>query len=682
MVLENHRIFPSLSAAIFAFFLPAIVWPAPSRPQSDPWRALQKVERTIPDAGDHPGNIFLEGEEVLVKVPPQTPRSAAKWRILDDRSKTLAQGSLDRNADSVPKPIRAGKLGIGWYRVEFLDASGECVAWTAAAVLARLRAPVPQDSPVCVDSATAWFAGNDPAKQEAFARLAALAGVNWIRDRLRWGDIEPRRGEFAENTTYDSAAAIENRLGLKVLQVFHLTPRWAADKKFGRGHFPPDLRDAYTFCRAMSRRFKGRVQAWEPWNEANIPNFGAHTVDEICSYQKAAYLGFKAGDPTVTVCSIACAGLPTRFHARGVLENETWPYFDTYNIHSYDWPDSYLELWAPAREAACGRPIWMSEADRGWKYETPPPWCDISRRGERLKAEYMAQSYACSLFAGCNRHFHFILGHYYETSNHVQFGLLRLDLTPRPAYVALAAVGRFLAGARCLGRLVLADKPEAHIYAFAARPDGKARDVLVAWAEKKADWPQRGAASVEWVLPEGVRVEAVYDYLGRSLGDRVPARLVSAPVFIILARGEASKLPLEKPPAPAKFRTGAPSPVVLQLWAPQLERKKIEERKWSAGYERIVPPGEEVELSIFAYNFGPATAKGTIAVEHLPEGWKISPHRWEVQLRPMERRRLAARFTLPAGEAGRPSARKWLKLRGDFGKAGRPALAFRLLPKE
>jgi hypothetical protein len=49
-----------------------------------------------------------------------------------------------------------------------------------------------------------------------------------------------------------------------------------------------------------------------------------------------------------------------------------------------------------------------------------------------------------------SQHFHFILGHYHEP-NGVQFGLLRRDLTPRPAYVALAAVGRLLAGARTLG---------------------------------------------------------------------------------------------------------------------------------------------------------------------------------------------------------------------------------------
>jgi hypothetical protein len=78
------------------------------------------------------------------------------------------------------------------------------------------------------------------------------------------------------------------------------------------------------------------------------------------------------------------------------------------------------------------------------------PWYDLSPRLEILKAEYVAQSYASALAAGADRFFQFILGQYVEP-NGVQFGLLRVDFTPRPPYAALAAVRRFLAGARPLG---------------------------------------------------------------------------------------------------------------------------------------------------------------------------------------------------------------------------------------
>ena len=46
-------------------------------------------------------------------------------------------------------------------------------------------------------------------------------------------------------------------------------PRLEEGKPYKR--FPRDLRDSFRFCRAMAERFKGVIQAWEPWNEANIP---------------------------------------------------------------------------------------------------------------------------------------------------------------------------------------------------------------------------------------------------------------------------------------------------------------------------------------------------------------------------------------------------------------------------
>ena len=67
---------------------------------------------------------------------------------------------------------------------------------------------------------------------------------------------------------------------------------------------------------------------------------------------------------------------------------------------------------------------------------------------------------------------YFVLPHYVEGAT--QFGVLHPDLTPRPAYVALAAVGRLLADARPLGRIKSKDAG-VFGYLFRARPDGPAR---------------------------------------------------------------------------------------------------------------------------------------------------------------------------------------------------------------
>ena len=645
---------------------------------SDVWRALQETERTVPRSGDHPGNVFLADEDVSVRVPASVPPEAIRWRLLDDQGAEVRNGDMDAGQARTRAPIGMGALGIGWYRLEFLDRSENCIDWTTAAVVARLAEPVPQDSPICVDGAASWFARDDPDVQEDFARLAALCGVNWIRDRVRWRDIQPEPNLYVEETTtYDTAAFLQSQFGLKVLQVFHDTPPWAVEGDSSRARFPRDLRIVYRFCREMARRFHGRVQAWEPWNEANTHSFGGHTAVLMCTFQKAAYLGFKAGDSSLTVCWNAYCGAPTDLHARIVLENETWPYFDTYNTHTYDWPHAYEALWKPVRKAACGRPIWITESDRGLQYQTDEPWCDLSREDELAKAEFMAQSYASSLFAGSNRHFHFILGHYFEPGNRVQFGLLRLDLTPRPSFSALAAVGRFLAGARCLGRWRLEDQPHAHIYAFRTRPDGVNRDVIVAWAEKPVDWPQRGKTTVAWTLPTDVAVESVFDYLGRPLGEGVPGALTSRPVFVVLPEGEANKLPLVRPAKP-EYREGDASHVVFQLQMPEATVTRVEEKPWAQEYEYKVEPGKEIELPIFVYNFSETPVHGDVTVVHAPDGWTLTPDSWQTTTAPMDRTRLTARFTMPRREGDR-SSDTWIRIRGEFGSAGQPVLAFRLI---
>ncbi|MBN1125889.1 MAG: hypothetical protein JXA82_12840 [Sedimentisphaerales bacterium] len=644
------------------------------------WSDGQTVDRVIPTPmEEHPGNIYLETETVWVKTPQKMPEKPRSWRLLDDRGKMIRSGVFSDEKDVIPSRIQIGQLEVGWYRIEFLVEDRRCINWTTCAVLKKLAAATPQDSPVCVDSATAWFAKDKPADQARLASLAALAGINWVRDRLTWRELEPRQGELVrERTTYDSSAEIQTLYGLKVLQVFHTTPGWAWNEELDGDHpsgrFARDLRHVFRFCKAISQRFKGRVHAWEPWNEANVSVFGGHTVDEMCSFQKAAYLGFKEGDPDVIVGWNVYTTVPTPRHTEGLLENEVWSYFDTYNIHTYEWAHGFDTLWAPARDAACGKPIWVTEADRGVKYVGPEPWCELSREDEMHKARYIAQSYASSLYAGSTRHFHFILGHYYETNNGVQFGLLRKDMTPRPAYVALAAVGRLLAGAKCLGRWDRLDQPDINLFVFRARPDGVERDVLVAWAEKKVDWAERNKTDVEFSLPQSWGEYAVYDYLGREL-EKIPNELTGEVIFIVLPAGVTRSLQLSTLKL-AEKREEHVCPVVMQVQIPRENSMKIAPLPWSQGFEYRIDPDKVFEGNVLAYNFSNKEVQGTVRIAGKPMDWAIKPSQWDLNIESLGQVSFTIKLSIPAGQDGS------IKLIGDFGPAGNTVLAFRMHGKE
>jgi hypothetical protein len=414
------------------------------------------------------------------------------------------------------------------------------------------------------------------------------------------------------------------------------------------------------------------VQAWEPWNEANVQTFGGHTVDQMCAWQKAAWFGFKAGDPHLVVGWNVVTTVPTDQHAEGLALNGGWAYFDTYNIHTYDWAHDYANLWGPARATAGGKPLGVTESDRGSKLQNDPPWFDLSPRDERLKAEYIAQSYAQSFFAGASRHFHFIVGHYHEPSG-VQFGLLRRDFTPRPAYVALAAVGRLLAGAECLGRWE--PEPDLHLYAFRAQPDGQPRDVLVAWTEQPMDWQLRGGKKQTWSPPEAPEVRGVFDFLGRPQDGGWPRELTSAPTFIVLRAGSARRLPLEPPPTGPQARGDRVCPIVLQLLTPREARARIEDKPWSEAWACAVREGQASRFSLCAYHFGKRQAAGRLELSALPSGWRVSPVSLDLTLQPMDRLTRELVLEVPVGTA----RDGWVQFRGDFGRPGNSTLAFRIV---
>jgi len=615
------------------------------------------------------GTVFFRGERVVVSVPEAAREAGGRWRAYDDAQALVTEGAHAAGNASVDM----GALGVGWYRIAFEGVAG----FTTAAVLERLRAVPPRESPVALDVALSWVPPEDAESWERCVRLAQAAGVVMVRDRLRRRDIQPEPGPLVSGAKYENAAAMQQEHGLHVLQVYHDTPRWAWEHEADRGRVPADLRDTFRFCRDAAAKFGKTVDAWQAWNEGNAPNFGAHCIDELCSHQKAAFLGFRAGHTDATVTWNPLGGVDSAGLCRGIAENATAPYFDVFALHTYDWPHAYMELRREALRAAAGKPLWVTESDRGLAADPESPHGDFTPEHERLKAELITQSYVSSLAAGAARHYHFILPQYMEQANTIQFGLLRHDQTPRMGYVALAALGRFLAGARYLGRWREDAREDVFIHAFRAQPDGKPRDVLVAWTEARVDWPERGRATADFSLQAAITVEGAWDYLGREMGSVAPDTLRTAPCFLVLPAGEVDKLGvLERLNVPAED-AGAASPVVLQLRAPDLPRS-YRLHEWAHEHDRAFAPGEH-EVSIVAYNFGAAPVTGSIEAASLPPGWRCAPESWALTIAPMER--MAQPVLVHVPEPGPDSdTGAWLGFYGDFGTAGTPQLAFRAMP--
>jgi hypothetical protein len=544
--------------------------------------------------------------------------------------------------------LRLGQLPVGWYRLRHAGDSAH--DWLSLGVIEPLRAPTPPSSPIACDVAMAWFYPQE--KMDAVANLCALAGVNWVRDRLAWGEMEARRGEFAQaGTRYDASARAQAGAGLRVLQVHHSSPGWANPI---HRRFPLDLRDAYRFQREMAARWRGQVHAFEPWNEADIDVFGGHTGSEIASLQKASYLGLKAGHPGVIACQNVFA-----IHRRAQLDdfrdNEPWPYFDTFNLHHYAPFDEYPALYADFRAVSAGRPLWVTECAlpvkwAGDKQLQEPTDSDLQEQAERV-----AKTFAASLHEGATATFYFLLPHYVE--GQTQFGIVRRDLTPRPAFVALAAVGRLLADARPAGR-VTGQGASVRAFLFHAQPDGQPQSVLMAWA-------QNGTAQLRLPAPP----RAVFDHLGRTIAAAgAEVSLTTAPRFVLLDRD--TQLACQPPPAAPPLLGGRATPIVLQVQVP------ADKTVLDKSAQRI-SAAQPQRLELAAYNFSDQPVRGQLRVRG-PDQWRIQLPA-AIELPPFERKALALEIDC-RGVCDHPV--ESLRIAGDFGAAGQAVLSFRVMPEK
>lgn len=587
----------------------------------------QQAPRPLPD---HPGNIFVAGESLSIQLPPG---NSSKWTAKDFDGKTIASG------DEKAGRADLGALPIGYYAVQ---RDGE-ITRTTAAVLAPLKVPTPKTSPIGTDTAAAWFYKSAQQYQDV-ASLASLAGINWVRDRLAWADMQPTpHGPYVEHNKYDDSVHALHAAGLHVLDVAHQSPPWVDPNP---SRFPLDLRDAYTFYRDMAKRWKGEVDAFEPWNEAD---FG-HAGFEMASMQKASYLGLKAGNPDVIVCMNVFA-----FNRAATLEdvaaNDTAPYFDTYNFHHYIWLDQYPAFYAVHRRFSDGKPMWVTE------FNTPVEWAGDPKLQEpdehklHMQAELVVKDFATALNEGPAELFYFILGHYVE--GQTQFGLLHRDLTPRPGYCALAAVGRLLADAKPLGE-VKRDPKNLRAYVFHAMPDGTARDVIIAWGDQ-------GPADLH--LPAAPL--AAYDFLGREVANPTATMHLTTPVFIVMQENASKAMSLTPaPPPPPRVNTPA-CPIVLQANFPEAQ---IDPNQSAARLK----PDQENAIPLVAYNFSDKPAHVALAAD-VPTGMTASPLA-AIDLAPHQRSEIPMTVSTPAVIAGNAV----IRIEADSPEMGKQTLSLNI----
>src|ERR671937_572969 len=287
------------------------------------------------------------------------------------------------------------------------------------------------------------------------------AGVRWVRIDVGWASLqEVARYQLSQwyVDVVDRCVDMARARGINVLGMLWQTPAWANG---GKGVMVPPLdpADYAWIAHWAAAHFRGRIAAWEIWNEPDPAQASwawSGTVTQYVNLLQAAYPAIKSADPDATVVFGGPSWNDTAFISSAYAVGARGA-FDVMAVHEYqavaDAPPEYVgdsqTWWFPRASAvhdvmaANGdgdKAIWFTEF--GWSsHETAadaPNW----QRGVTLaqQGDYLVRAveYARLHFPYVTKMF------WYDERNHTgtdvqnaNFGLLDHDLVPKPAYTAL-----------------------------------------------------------------------------------------------------------------------------------------------------------------------------------------------------------------------------------------------------
>jgi hypothetical protein len=201
---------------------------------------------------------------------------------------------------------------------------------------------------------------------------------------ISWASVEPSLGSFVWTAADAWVNAVLNHHD-SVLFVLGPTPKWASSKPNAANYqtYPPSSWALWTsYVTAVATHFKGKVHAYEVWNEPDINTFWNGSIQQMVTMTKLAYTAIKKVDSTAAVVS---PGIDARSADNsGVTSPAQWlskylyagakGYFNVFGVHLYPhWgqtPEQAVGLLSPLRTVLSnhglgGIAVWDTEIGYG-----------------------------------------------------------------------------------------------------------------------------------------------------------------------------------------------------------------------------------------------------------------------------------------------------------------------------
>ncbi len=135
-------------------------------------------------------------------------------------------------------------------------------------------------------------------------------GLGWIKQQVRWGDLELSPGDLNWGML-DGIMAAAQEHQIRVMLSVVTAPDWTRPG-FGNTHGPPDDLNQFTaFLSKLIDRYPGQISAIEVWNEQNLERewqaSGGLNAAKYVEMLSMAYETIKAKDPNIIVITGALA---------------------------------------------------------------------------------------------------------------------------------------------------------------------------------------------------------------------------------------------------------------------------------------------------------------------------------------------------------------------------------------
>jgi hypothetical protein len=583
-----------LTFAVVVFLVNLVVVPSLFASQ------LQSIE---------PGSIFSANKDVVFALPSVGGFSAKVYDI-DDKLVKAVSGSGNS--------INLGKILPGYFELRgFLNG----IAWDTTSFVV-IPSGQTKSGRISMDGAFSYLV--DPGHYSTMSSAVAKLGFGWMRERMRWSDVQPAPGIFSWGK-YDESASAEHLRDLNVCQLIGDAPGWStADGKLNS--YPKDLRDVYDFCRAAGKHFMGRVQAWEIWNEADI---SGQMASDYAALLKASYLGFKSSDANALVLQTSFALDASQF-SDSLYRNGTPDYFDIFNWHVYGDPDGYLSranghFESLAKFGISNKPSWLTEAG----IVLPQTNQSLSRQDKRKQAEFIGKSCTVSAAAGVDNHFAFVFPHYIENGN--EFGLTDPEEHPYPSIAAIETFMQQIGDRSYKGMLPV---PGLKVSCYAFSDGDFVRLVIWSLAEQEVQLPIIFTeAKACDLVGSPVPIENINNFVALHVGP--------SPVYIKvsnLAIHHAIHNAYSKPPQIREWTSTSLPSAVVRVRLPDATPDSLSQTYC------VQPGGLSVSAEI--YNFSANALSGVLHLS-APRGWVIDKDAVVVDVPPFDRQIVHLVVTVP-----------------------------------